>query len=296
MRARNVAVVGVAAAAGAAALGAHHLRDAPANMRRYSMPSVGVYDLVTHLLFRGRYDEIARGDRRRSARWRDGRRPRQRDGRGPRAARDAGAVARRSPAWTSIPRWSRGRRRRPSWRDPARAGAGRRSSSRTRARSPSPTRSVDLLVSSYAVHHLPDRHAARAEIIRVLKPGGRAIIWDVVSPHGAPGPDGHAAPRRPPTGGAGLRASTAPARSMSSGCSSGSAGSRPSATSSASRRSPASTRPERTSKRPPGPVKRRRTRPRAGARWRCLRPTPRSRASRGSLPPAAPPDSQVTIA
>ena len=60
MKARTVAVVGMAAAAGAAAFGAHHLRDAPANMRRYSMPSVGVYDLVTHLLFRGRYDEIAR--------------------------------------------------------------------------------------------------------------------------------------------------------------------------------------------------------------------------------------------
>jgi ubiquinone/menaquinone biosynthesis C-methylase UbiE len=30
--------------------------------------------------------------------------------------------------------------------------------------------------------------------MRVLKPGGRAIIWDVVSPHGAPGSDRHAAP------------------------------------------------------------------------------------------------------
>ena len=59
---------------------------------------------------------------------------------------------------------------------------------------PFPDESVDLVVSSYAVHHLPDRHAARAEIMRVLRPGGRAIIWDVVSPHGAPGPDGHAAP------------------------------------------------------------------------------------------------------
>ena len=42
--------------------------------------------------------------------------------------------------------------------------------------------SVDLLVSSYAVHHFPDRHAARAEILRVLKPGAKAIIWDVASP------------------------------------------------------------------------------------------------------------------
>ena len=94
MRARNVAVVGVAAAAGAAALGAHHLRDAPANMRRYSMPSVGVYDLVTHAAVPPSIRRDRRGDRRRSTRWRVGRRPRQRHRRGPRPAREAGPVAR----------------------------------------------------------------------------------------------------------------------------------------------------------------------------------------------------------
>src|SRR6478752_6190663 len=69
--------------------------------------------------------------------------------------------------------------------------------------------SVDLVVSSYVVHHLPDRHAARAEILRILKPGGKAIIWDVVSPHGepeAPTGDaatthGHPAPAHAPAGG-----------------------------------------------------------------------------------------------
>jgi hypothetical protein len=30
-----------------------------ANLRRYSMPSAGIYDRVTGLLFRRRYDEIA---------------------------------------------------------------------------------------------------------------------------------------------------------------------------------------------------------------------------------------------
>src|SRR4029453_1465140 len=60
MRARRISVVGVAAVAGAALVNAHRLRDAPANMRRYSMPSVGVYDVVTHLFFGRRYDEIAR--------------------------------------------------------------------------------------------------------------------------------------------------------------------------------------------------------------------------------------------
>ena len=29
--------------------------------------------------------------------------------------------------------------------------------------------------NSYAVHHLPDRHAARSEIMRVLKPGRHVL-------------------------------------------------------------------------------------------------------------------------
>src|SRR5258705_2848691 len=60
MRARRVAAAGAAMVAGAALLGAHRLREAPANMGRYSMPSAGVYDLVTGLAFGARYDEIAR--------------------------------------------------------------------------------------------------------------------------------------------------------------------------------------------------------------------------------------------
>jgi ubiquinone/menaquinone biosynthesis C-methylase UbiE len=196
VRARNVAVVSVAAAAGAAALGAHHLRDAPANMRRYSMPSVGVYDLVTHLLFRGRYDEIA------------------------------AAIAAEAPDGASIVDLGSGTGEvlvrlanlAPSLEltgvdvDPemvARAQAKAVGAIRAGGRLPTfvvadagalpfPDASVDVVVSSYAVHHLPDRHAARAEILRVLKPGGRAIIWDVVAPHGDPAgqeaPAGHHAP------------------------------------------------------------------------------------------------------
>ena len=217
MKARTVAVVGMAAAAGAAALGAHHLRDAPANMRRYSMPSVGVYDLVTHLLFRGRYDEIARAI---AAEAPDGATVVDLgSGTGEvlvRLARlapsleltgvdvDPAMVARaQAKAGHAIPAGGR----RPSF-VVADAGA-----------LPFPDESVDLVVSSYAVHHLPDRHAARAEIMRVLRPGGRAIIWDVVSPHGAPGPDGHAAPAgRPPGGGPADPRHTNVARSMSCGC------------------------------------------------------------------------------
>lgn len=192
MKARTVAVVGMAAAAGAAALGAHRLRDAPANMRRYSMPSVGVYDLVTHLMFRGRYDEIAQAI---AAEAPDGARVVDLgSGTGEvlvRLARlapsleltgvdvDAAMVAR---AQAKAERASPGGGRRPAF-IVADAGA-----------LPFPDELVDVVVSSYAVHHLPDRHAARAEIVRVLKPGARAIIWDVVSPHGAPVPEAHAAP------------------------------------------------------------------------------------------------------
>jgi ubiquinone/menaquinone biosynthesis C-methylase UbiE len=42
--------------------------------------------------------------------------------------------------------------------------------------------SFDLVVSSFAVHHWPDPHAGLAEAMRVLKPGGKAIIWDIASP------------------------------------------------------------------------------------------------------------------
>ena len=140
-----------------------------------------------------------------------------------------------SRAWTSIRRWSRGPSRRRQRAIPA---GGRRPAFvvADAGALPFPDASVDLLVSSYAVHHLPDRHAARAEIIRVLKPGGRAIIWDVASPHGAAGPGAQGAP---PAGDTRRHAAASPCRSRrapstSCGCSSSSDGSPPSATSCAS--------------------------------------------------------------
>jgi len=185
--ARRVAAVSIAAGVGAALVGAHRLRDAPANMRRYSMPSAGVYDLVTRLVFGRRYDEIARAI---AAEAPDGGTVVDL-GCGPgeilvrlaalapslnltgvdvdadmigRAERKA--AARFSPAEARRPRFA-----------VADAGA-----------LPFADDSIDLVVSSYAVHHFPDRHAARAEILRVLKPGAKAIIWDVMSPHGARAP------------------------------------------------------------------------------------------------------------
>jgi ubiquinone/menaquinone biosynthesis C-methylase UbiE len=194
MRARQVAVAGLAAVAGAALVGAHRLRETPANMRRYSMPSVGVYDLVTRLAFGRRYDEIAQAI---AAEAPDGETVVDL-GCGPgevlvRLASlapslhltgvdvDAAMIAR---AQRKTERMVPGTDlRRPQF---VVADA---------AALPFADGSVGLVVSSYAVHHLPDRHAARAEILRVLKPGAKAIIWDVMSPHGEPaptdGPSGH---------------------------------------------------------------------------------------------------------
>jgi ubiquinone/menaquinone biosynthesis C-methylase UbiE len=41
-----------------------------------------------------------------------------------------------------------------------------------------PDRSFDLVVSTLSMHHWADPAAALAEIGRVLRPGGRALIWD----------------------------------------------------------------------------------------------------------------------
>ena len=39
--------------------------------------------------------------------------------------------------------------------------------------------SVDLVTSSFSVHHWPDASAGFAEVRRVLRPGGRAVIYDL---------------------------------------------------------------------------------------------------------------------
>ena len=39
--------------------------------------------------------------------------------------------------------------------------------------------SVDLVTSSFSVHHWPDAEAGFSEVGRVLRPGGRAIIYDL---------------------------------------------------------------------------------------------------------------------
>jgi SAM-dependent methyltransferase len=44
---------------------------------------------------------------------------------------------------------------------------------------PFPDGSFDLVVSTLSMHHWEDPSAALAEIARVLRPGGRALIWDL---------------------------------------------------------------------------------------------------------------------
>ncbi len=44
---------------------------------------------------------------------------------------------------------------------------------------PLPDASVDVVTSSFSVHHWPDAVAGFAEVRRVLRPGGRVIIYDL---------------------------------------------------------------------------------------------------------------------
>jgi SAM-dependent methyltransferase len=47
------------------------------------------------------------------------------------------------------------------------------------ARLPHPDSAFDLVLSSFSMHHWEDPAKAFAEIHRVLRPGGRAIIYDL---------------------------------------------------------------------------------------------------------------------
>ena len=163
------------------------------NIQRYSMPNAGLYDVVTGLLFRGRYREIA-----------DAIAAEAPEGSevldvscGPgtvlvELARiaptlrttgvdiDAGMIARAERKAARLARDHRPG----SARSPRFVVA-------DVAAMPFPDESFDLVVSSYAAHHWPDRHAGLMEVNRVLRPGGRAIIWDIASPHEMADAAGH---------------------------------------------------------------------------------------------------------
>src|SRR5262245_44444353 len=213
MRARQVLVVGGAAVAGAALVRAHRLRDVPANLRRYSMPSVGAYDLITHLVFRRRYDEIARAiaaDAPAGATVVD-----LGSGTGEVLVRLAPLAPSLDLTGVDVDGDMVARAHRKAERLPLDVRRPRFVVADAAAL-PFPDASVDLFVSSYAVHHLPDRHAARAEMLRVLKPGGRALIWDIVSPHGQSSPDAGPAAHHAPTAHAGHQAPAAHAAALGS--------------------------------------------------------------------------------
>jgi ubiquinone/menaquinone biosynthesis C-methylase UbiE len=169
------------------------------NIRRYSMPSAGAYDLETSLLFRSRYREIALAIASEASPDSDvldvscgpGEVLVQLASLAPTLRTtgvdvDAGMIGRATRKASRLPRLRSGREvGRPRF---VVADVGEL---------PFPDASFDLVVSSYAVHHWPDRHAGLAEVMRVLRPGGRAIIWDIVSPHTAdpaPTADGHGGP------------------------------------------------------------------------------------------------------
>jgi len=147
-----------------------------ANLRRYSMPSAGIYDRVTGVLFRSRYEAIAReiaAEAPAHAAVLD-------VGCGP--AEILVRLARLSPTLrlTGVdvdgPMIDRARRK------AARARVAPTLVVADAAALPFEDGSFDLVVSSFAVHHWPDPHAGLAEVMRVLKPGGRAIIWDIAPP------------------------------------------------------------------------------------------------------------------
>ena len=50
---------------------------------------------------------------------------------------------------------------------------------------PFPDATFDLVVTSYSIHHLPDSAAAICEIARILKPGGKFGLLDMVVPEEA---------------------------------------------------------------------------------------------------------------
>ena len=43
--------------------------------------------------------------------------------------------------------------------------------------------SFDVVVSTLSMHHWADARAGLAEVARVLRPGGRALVWDIGSRH-----------------------------------------------------------------------------------------------------------------
>ena len=147
------------------------------SLRRSSCPGAGLYDLMAGRLLGGLYDLVAReaaaavGDLDAPEALEIGHGP------GDLAIRLAGRVPRLrltgldlDPAMVAI-----------AARKAVAAGA----SGRVRfvegdvASLPFPDETFDLVVSTFSTHHWPDAAAGFAEIRRVLRPGGRAMVYDL---------------------------------------------------------------------------------------------------------------------
>lgn len=186
----NRAVVGAVGAAAlvtaAVIIGRERLSEARANIRRYSMPGSASYDLAARFLFRDRYRAIATaiaaevpaGSRLLDA------------GCGPGEVLSMVATLAPEIETTGLDVDAAMIERAERKADRAdRSGSRRRPTYvvADAASMPFPDDSFDVVVSSFSVHHWPDRQAGLAEMMRVLRPGGRAIIWDIAPPHPAAG-------------------------------------------------------------------------------------------------------------
>jgi len=181
-----LAIAGVAGSAALVGIGVMVGRDrlaaAQANIRRYSMPGPRSYDLIAHWLFDDRYRAIASAiaaEVPAGAKLLD-------VGCGPgevlaRLATIAPAI---EATGVDVDPAMIERAQRRADRALARGATGRPAFVVADAASlPFADASFDVVVSSFSVHHWPDRHAGLAEAMRVLRPGGRAIIWDIAPPH-----------------------------------------------------------------------------------------------------------------
>jgi ubiquinone/menaquinone biosynthesis C-methylase UbiE len=194
---RQLALLGIAGSAILVTVGVIVGRDrvaaAQANVRRYSMPGARSYDLVARMLFADRYRDIAGaiaaevppGSRLLDAGC----------GPGEVLARLATLAPGIETTGLDVDAAMIGRANRKADRAVARGARTRPSFVVADAASmPFADASFDVVVSSFAIHHWPDREAGMAEMLRVLRPGGRAIVWDIASPHPAPAADHADAP------------------------------------------------------------------------------------------------------
>ena len=196
---RGLAIAGLAGSAALVGIGVMVGRDrlaaAQANIRRYSMPGPRSYDFIAHLLFDDRYraiasaiaEEVPAGSKLLDL------------GCGPgeilvRLATIAPAI---QTTGVDIDAAMIERAEHRVDRALARGARGRPAFVVADAASlPFADASFDVVISSFSVHHWPDRNAGLAEAMRVLRPGGRAIVWDIAPPHptedsAAPSTHGH---------------------------------------------------------------------------------------------------------